>query len=307
MQVRGNIWRLLGGFTVLGMAFAGIWLLARPHASTPIAAGKIQIVAAENFWGDIAAQIGGNHVHVTSIINDVSTDPHLYESNAQNASIVESAQIVIVNGMGYDDFMTKLLAAASDGGQQVLTVSHILHTSEGANQHLWYDIPHIHLVAESITNTLIASDPSHSRDYRENLAAFNASLGSLQKILSTIHDRYPDAPIAYTEPVAGYLLTAAGLQIRTPEGFAKSIEDGNDPSPADTQTLENLLVRRQVKVLLYNAQATSPVTEHIKEVARHNGIPVLGFTETLPVHTSYQTWQHQQLNQLLRTLEESVQ
>jgi zinc/manganese transport system substrate-binding protein len=306
MRTPATLWRLAAGIIVLTGTFAAIWRLAQPHAAQTVSTGKIQVVAAENFWGDIASQLGGGHIQVTSIISDPNTDPHLYESSAENASAVNAARIVIANGLGYDDFISKLLAASPKTDQQVLTVSDILHAPIGANQHLWYDIPRIHIVASSITDALITADPDHKTDYKNNLIAFNISLGNLQKDIDTIERTYPHAPVAFTEPVPVYVLAAAGLDNRTPEGFAKAIEEGNDPSPGDTNAMEALLRNKQIKALLYNAQATSPVTEHIKGMARQNGIPVIGVTETLPAHESYQSWQHKQLSQLLQALGGSI-
>jgi len=263
----------------------------------------VQVVAAENFWGNIATQLGGSHVHVTSIITDPSADPHLYESNAKNAAEVSSADVVIVNGLGYDDFMGKLLGGSKNDDRTVITAQTILGVADGANPHLWYDIPHVSEVASKITASYITKDPAHKTDYQHNLAAFNQSLQPLLQTIDHIKQQYGGAPVAYTEPVPGYLLNAAGLSVKTPEGFAKSIEDGDDPSPADAAAMDALMTNKSVRVLLYNAQATSPVTEHVKELAKQAGIPVIGITETLPLNQkSYQSWQAAQLKQLQAAL-----
>jgi len=302
MFIRSHrFWRIGAGIIVLALACTGIVLLARPHSIQP-ANGKLQIVAGENFWGDIAGQIGGAHVQATSIITDPNADPHLYESNAQNASAVAQADIVIVNGLGYDDFMTKLLGNATSSNRVVLSAAQLMHAPDGANPHLWYDIPHISTVAAAIADTLESGDPKNTANYQRNVAAFDQSLLGLENTLAHIHQKYAGAPVAYTEPVPAYLLAAAGLDNKTPEGFAKSIADGNDPSPADTQAMNALITNSQIKVLLYNAQATSPVTEAVKSLARQHGIPVVGVTETMPAGSSYQTWQQSQLQQLLQAL-----
>jgi zinc/manganese transport system substrate-binding protein len=150
---------------------------------------------------------------------------------------------------------------------------------------------------------LPAKDPAHKVDYQHNLAVFDNSLLSLNHTIDQIKQKYAGTPVAYTEPVPGYLLLAAGLDIKTPVGFAKAIEDGDDPSPADANAMNALMTSKAVKVLLYNAQATSPVTEHVKDLAKQAGIPVIGVTETLPPsQKSYQSWQQDQLNQLLQAL-----
>lgn len=296
-----RFWRIGAGVLVLVLACSGIVLLARPHSIQPTN-GKLRIVAGENFWGDIAGQIGGAHVQVTSIITDPNADPHLYESNAQNASAVAQADVVIVNGLGYDDFMTKLLGNAASSDRVILSAAQLMHAPDVANPHLWYDIPHVSMVAVTIADTLQAKDPKNTAYYQHNVALFNQSLLGLEATIAHIRQKYAGAPVAYTEPVPAYLLVAAELDDKTPEGFAKSIADGNDPSPADTQAMDALITHDDIKVLLYNAQATSPVTEAVKSLARQHGISVVGITETMPAGESYQTWQQNQLHQLLQAL-----
>jgi zinc/manganese transport system substrate-binding protein len=297
--------QIIGGVVVVVLIITGVILLARPHNQSTVTNGTLTVVAAENFWGNIASQIGGNHVHVTSIITDPNADPHLYESNAQDASDVASAKVVIVNGVGYDDFMSKLLSASKNSNRQVISAAQILGiTSDGANPHLWYDIPRVNLVASQIADGFEAKDPSHKSDYQHNLTTFDQSLQPLLQTINQIKQQYGGTPVAYTEPVPGYLLNAAGLTVKTPEGFAKSIEDGDDPSPADTLGMDNLMTKKQVKVLLYNAQTTSPVTQHARDLANQAGIPVIGVTETLPANEhSYQSWQRDQLDELLKALQ----
>lgn len=300
---RAMPWRISIGVFALLVIAAGIILLAKSNNQNTAARNGLDVVAAENFWGNIAEQLGGNHVHVTSIITDPDADPHLYESNARNAAAVSSASVVIVNGLGYDDFMSKLLHASNNSNRQVITAQQILNEPDGSNQHLWYDIPRVDQVATKITDSYITKDPKHKSDYQHNLAAFEQSLQPLLQTISSIKQQYAGVPVAYTEPVPGYLLTAAGLSVQTPEGFAKSIEDGDDPSPADATAMDALMTSKSVKVLLYNAQATSPVTEHVKDLAKQAGIPVVGVTETLPANQkSYQSWMTNELSQLTQAL-----
>ncbi len=264
----------------------------------------LHVVAAENFWGDIASQLGGSHVQVTSIITDPTADPHLYESNANNAAAVGSADIVVTNGVGYDDFMDKLLGASKNQNRQVLNAATILGVGDDANPHLWYDIPRVHEVAARIAAGYESKDPDHKSNYEANLKSFDRSLQPLLAVIGTIKQKYSGTPVAYTEPVPGYLLNDAGLSVKTPEGFAKSIEDGTDPSPADTTAMESLLTNKTARVLFYNSQATSPVTEHVRKLANQAGIPVIGVTETIPPkQRTYQTWQKDQLDQILKALE----
>ena len=303
MKKSNQYFRWVAAIVVVAAVIALPIVLTRKNNST-IEAGNINVVAAENFWGNIASQIGGNRVNVTSIITDPSADPHLYESDANDASKVASADLVITNGLGYDDFMSKLMSASTNTKRQEMDASQILGvTSADANPHLWYDIPRVPLVAGQIEQALAAKDPAHASYYQQNLNKFDNSLADINDTIAKIKQKYAGAPVAYTEPVPGYLLADAGLDVKTPEAFARAIEDGNDPTPADNTTMQNLMTSKSVKVLLYNSQATSPVTENIRNLAKQNGIPVIGVSETLPSsESSYQSWQLDQVKALLNAL-----
>jgi len=266
--------------------------------------GVVKVVAAENFWGDITRQLGGAHVAVTSIISDPSADPHQYESDARDAAAIAGADVVVLNGVGYDDFVAKLLSSTSNQGRVVLKVSDVLHVTGGdANPHLWYDLPRIPEVAGAIEAALVARDPADRATFAANLTTFAASLAPIDRLVSEIATKYAHAPVAYTERVPGYLLDAARLDVVTPPGFARAIEDGNEPSAGDTTAMDGLVSGHRIRALLYNAQATSPVTKHVQDLARAAGIPVVAVTETQPpTEPSYQSWQEHQLAALLTAL-----
>jgi zinc/manganese transport system substrate-binding protein len=278
--------------------------LAACGSSTPRAGGRVNIVAAENFYGDIAAQLGGDRVHVRSLINDPEADPHLYESSAGDASVLAGARVVIKNGLGYDDFVDKLLATTGRSDRIVITIADVLGVrGNNANPHLWYDIPRVPDVARAIVEQLAKTDPAGAQAYEANLRTFDASLQPLNDAIEQIKTRYPHAPVAFTERVAGSLLAAAGLEVKSPPGFAAAIEDGNEPNAADTAAMDDLMTHHGVKVLLYNSQAESPVTQHVRDLAQQNGIPVVGVSETMPrKEQRYQDWQLEQVRALLAAL-----
>lgn len=296
--------------TLAFLALAGAVALSacssRSRAAAPPTAAPrvVNVVASLNVWGDIARQIGGAHVTVHSMIADPNADPHLYESDARDAAAVADASLVIENGLGYDDFVDRLLSADSNSSRKVVTVAKVLDvTASGANPHLWYDVPRVHQVARAIAAALSDIDPANKPAFDANTTVFEKSLAPLTAIIDKIRAKYPDAPVAYTERVPEYLVDVSGLVNRTPSGFAQAVEDGNEPSPSDTQQMDTLLSDRAVKVLLYNAQTTSSVTQNTREVARAAGIPVVGVTETLPRgEPSYQSWQLHQLRALLAAL-----
>jgi zinc/manganese transport system substrate-binding protein len=280
-----------------------IWSVGQSHNNS-VDTQKLQIVAAENFWGNITSQIGGDSVQVTSIISNPNTDPHLYESDAHDAAALSHANLVIKNGLGYDSFMDKLMAASPNSHRQVLSVEKILAVSgQDPNPHLWYDIPRIPEVADAIEQNLAAQDPKNKAIFESNLASFKLTLQPVYEVINKIKSKYPNAPVSYTERVPGYLLSAADLAVKTPAGFAGAIEQGNDPSPSDTATMEALMTNKSVRVLLYNAQATSMETQRVRNLAGQVGIPIVGVTETLPPSEhNYQSWQLDQATALLKAL-----
>lgn len=282
-------------------------LLAACSGSPAASSGsgtKIGVVAGENFWGDIAQQIGGDHVTVTSIIKDPDADPHEYESDAVDAAALASAKLVIENGLGYDDFMSKLLEASPNSGREVISVQKVLHiTGSSPNPHLWYDIARMPEVANAIRQQLSTADSANATTYAANAQAFDDSLKPVEETIATIKSKYAGTKIAYTERVPGYLTEAAGLTLGTPKAFTEAVEQGEDPSPAANAAFERAIRNRAVKVLLYNGQVTDSETANIKKLATDAGVPVVGVTETIPsTDKDYQSWQLRQAKEILTAL-----
>ena len=262
------------------------------------------VVAAENFYGNIAQQIGGTHVSITSILSDPNADPHLFQASTTTVAEVADAEVVIENGVHYDDWMNKLIAASPNPNRRVVTMADALGVSGAdANPHLWYDVPRLPQIAAAIADALSAADPAHRDSYRAGEAGFVASLKPLDDAVAAIKARYGGTEVAYTEPVPGYLVEAAGLVNETPEEFSKAIEEGTDPTPQAVAETNALFTGKQVKVLLYNAQAVSPITDQLRQLAQQNGIPVVPVTETLPpAASSFQAWQLGQVEALTAAL-----
>lgn len=256
-------------------------------------------MAAENVYGDIARQIGGAHVDVTSILTSPSADPHLYEPGTVAGLAVARAQLVIQNGLGYDVFMTKLEHASSSSSRRVLTIADVLGVrSANANPHLWYDVPRLPRIAGAIAGALADVDPAHAAVYRRNRARFVASLAPLDELVRRIRLTDQGVPVAYTEPVPGYLLAAAGLVNRAPSGFTHAIENGTEPSPQDVSAMYDLVGRRGARALIYNPQAASPITSIVRHIAQDADVPVVDMTELLLPHTTFVEWQLGQLHAL---------
>jgi zinc/manganese transport system substrate-binding protein len=277
-------------------------------SGTPNAHGRIYAVAAENFWGDVVRQIGGQRVQVTSIINDPSADPHLYESDAQDAEEIASARLVVQNGLGYDDFIGKLLSTTSSDHRVVITASGLRPAvPHDANPHLWYDLDRVRAVAGAVEQALAQAAPKYAGEFAANEARFDRSLLRVSGTLAEIRRQFLNARVAYTERVPEYMIEAAGLHNATPSGFARAIEDGNEPSAADQQHMLALLHGpNAVRALLYNSQTTSSATSAVRKAATDAGVPVVAITEIMPrAAQSYVAWQLAEANALLQVLERS--
>jgi zinc/manganese transport system substrate-binding protein len=266
--------------------------------------GGLSVVASTNVYGDIARQIGGAHVHVSSILTSPDADPHLFEPGTANGLAVAEADVVIQNGAGYDAFMTRLEHAAPSSRRHVLTVADVLGVhGKDANPHLWYDVPRLPELAHAIAGVLAQADPPHAAAYRRGAKRFVASLTPLDQAVATIRSAHTGAPVAYTEPVPGYMLSAAGLRNVSPSGFTRAIENGSEPAPSDVAAMSDLLSKHAVKALLYNSQAVSPITSRTRDEATAAGVPVVGVTETLPAHRTFQQWQLEQVRALAQALD----
>ena len=294
--------------TVSGLVGAAACALALAACGGPPDPTKgariVHVAAAENVWGDIAAQIGGPHAKVTSIISDPNADPHLFSADPRAAARLSQANLAIVNGLGYDDFARKLLDAAPSSRRRVLTIADVVRApGRDPNPHLWYDARALPAVARAIAGALAAQDPRDRALFRAGAARFVASLRPLRDAIAAIRARHRGEPVVYTERVAGYLVEAAGLTVRTPSGYARAIEQGSEPGPGDVQRMDDLLSGRKVRALIYNSQATSLATQRLRALAARSGVAVVPVTETLPRGESFQSWQARQAGALLKALD----
>ncbi|MHB8459649.1 MAG: metal ABC transporter solute-binding protein, Zn/Mn family [Candidatus Limnocylindrales bacterium] len=305
---------------VADRAFVGIALLASlavaasfaacgggsatsPASGPSDAVTPIAVLGTENFYADLLSQIGGDRVHATSLLNDPTADPHAYESSPQAAAAVADAKLIIVNGLGYDDFMQKLLAASPRADRIVIDVQQLLGLSNGVNAHIWYEPGTMPKVAAAAGAALARLAPANAADFAAREHAYVASLASIEGKIAELKATYAGAPVAFTEPVAAYLAQAIGLQVLTPAGFQQAIENGTDPPPTEVAAERDLLTGRRVRVLIYNSQVITPLTQQIHDLAIANGLPAVGMAETMPpAYRTYQDWQLAQLDQLTLAL-----
>ncbi|MBR7838474.1 zinc ABC transporter substrate-binding protein [Actinospica durhamensis] len=256
------------------------------------AAGKVDAVGAENEYADVISQIGGRYVEVSAIMSNPNTDPHTFEASPQVAAEVSGAQLVVRNGVGYDDFMAKIEQDDAGANRKVLDVQTLLGLPDSTpNPHLWYQPSTMPAVAAAIASDLEALDPSQAAYFKANLAAFDASLEPLDRAIAQLKTRFGGHAVATTEPVADYLLTAAGIVNATPWAFQADVMNGTDPSPQDVSAEQALFTGHKVAAFVYNQQVTDSLTESLLTLAHRNGIPVVGVYETMPTPGyTYQKW-----------------
>jgi len=258
----------------------------------------IKIVAAEDFYGNIAQQLGGDKVSVTSILSDPNVDPHEYESSVQDGIAITSANIVIENGLQYDAWMDKLIGASPSSNRIIITAGTVAPDLLPQNPHVWYGIDNISAIAQAITNALIKTDPADAGLFQSNLATFNDSLAPITAKMSEIKAQYAGTPVGLTETIYLYQTGSMGLDVLTPIAFERAIAEGNDPSAQDVNTTDQQITGKKIKVLIYNSQTVTPITTNLQSAAQANGIPVVPVTETMPTSDTYQSWMMAELNAL---------
>ncbi|MGE0005440.1 MAG: metal ABC transporter solute-binding protein, Zn/Mn family [Parvibaculaceae bacterium] len=264
-------------------------LLSLAAASQTGAAEPIKIVAAENFYGDVVKQIGGDAVDVVSILTNPDQDPHLFEASPSVARDISDAKIVIANGVDYDPWIDALLGASPSQDRKVIVVGDLAGKKAGDNPHLWYDPRNVVAMARELSSVLSRQDTANKSLYARRLADFEASLRPLTEQIAQIKSRYAGAPVAATEPVFGYMFEAMGLDVKE-TSFQNSVMNDTEPSASDVANFENDLRNHKLRLLVYNSQATDPAAERLKSLAEAAGIPVVGATETQPDGKTYQSW-----------------
>ncbi len=270
--------------------------------------GAVSVVAAENEYGDVASQIGGQYVRVFSVESNPNTDPHTYEVSPQVAQKVAGAALVIQNGVGYDDYMTKIESASEDSKRKVINVQHLLGLPDSTpNPHLWYGPTTMPAVAKAMATDLAALDPAHASTFEANVTVFDNSLKPWYAAIAAYKSAYPGAAAGTTEPVADDLLQAMGIDNLTPFGFQADIMNGTDPSPQDIALENRFFTKHQVKVFCYNQQVVDALTSSIRQHAQTEGVPVVGVYETMPTPGfTYQSWMLAETQDIQRAVADHI-
>ncbi|MGB7796959.1 MAG: zinc ABC transporter substrate-binding protein [Pseudonocardiaceae bacterium] len=313
--VLGRALAPVGSAAAAAVTLAG--LLAGCATGTPTGSGpagqssgsaKIAVVAAENFWGSVAAQVGGEHVAVRSIVASPSTDPHDYEPTPADARALATAQYVIENGAGYDPWVAKLISANPAPARSVLTVGKLVGIKEGDNPHRWYSPDDVHRVIEQIAADYKRIDPADAGYFDQEKQAYETQgLASYNQLIADIKSKYGGTPIGASESIVAPLAEDLGLKMATPKSFLNAVSEGTDPSAADKTTVDQQISTKQIKVFVFNSQNSTPDVAALVTAAKHQGIPVATVTETLtPATAKFQDWQVAQLRGIEQALSQAT-
>jgi zinc/manganese transport system substrate-binding protein len=296
--------KVLVGVLLAAIALVGAGTRLATVGAATKGGSSLQVVAAENFWGSIAAQLGGDRVHVISVITSPATDPHDYEPTAADARTMAGAKLAIVNGIGYDPWAGKLLAANPVHGRVVLTVGDLVGIKPGGNPHRWYSPTDVQQVIGQIVRDYEKLDPKDAGYFKQQQTRFETrGLAQYKRLIATIKRKYHGVPVGASESIFAPLAQALGLKLLTPSSFLKAISEGSEPTAGDKTTIDHQIARRQIKVWVFNSQNSTPDVQRITDAARKKGIPITTITETLtPASASFQSWQSRQLEALVAAL-----
>ena len=264
----------------------------------------VQVVAAENFWGSIAAQLGGSHARVTSIISNPDTDPHSYEPTTSDARTLTTAQLAIVNGIGYDGWADKLLATNADSGRTELNVGDLVGIAPGGNPHRWYSPDNVRQVIAQLTADYKKLDPADAAYFDQRESVFETqTLAPYNQLIASIRATYAGTPIGASESIVTPLAEGLGLRMMTPESFLDAMSEGSDPTAADKSLIDQQIRDKQIKVYVYNTQNSTPDVTAQVQLAKQEGIPVATVTETLsPATDTFEQWQVSELQGIAAAL-----
>jgi zinc/manganese transport system substrate-binding protein len=266
------------------------------------------VVATINAWGSIAAQLGGSRVQATSLITNPATDPHAYEPTPTDARMVAGADVFIENGIGYDPWAAKMLAANPVPGRSVLDVGALVGIAAGGNPHRWYSPPDVRAVVDQITTDYAKKDPADKAYFEQRKSAFlTTDLATYNDLIGQIREKYTGVKVGASESIFSPLAQALGLDLVTPASFLTAISQGTDVSAADKATIDQQISSKQIKVYVFNSQNSTPDVAAQVAAARSEAVPVVAVTETLsPANVTFQQWQSAQLQQLASALHQAT-
>jgi zinc/manganese transport system substrate-binding protein len=301
-----SLGRLAGGAlaAITALTFVSLSACGRSASSADVGAGKLSVIAAENFWGSIAAQLGGDRVRVTNLVSSPDTDPHSYEPTPADGRAIASSQYVIANGIGYDPWTDKLLSANPVAGRLAVKVGDLVGLKEGDNPHQWYSPVTVEKVITRITADYKRLRPADAAYFDTQRDAYeSAGLADYHRTIDDIKARSGGVAVGASESIFAPMAEALGLRLVTPASFLSAISEGNDPTAADKATVDQQIAGKAIKVFVFNSQNSTPDVQRLVDAARGKGIAVATVTETLsPKGATFQQWQTAQLQALASAL-----
>jgi zinc/manganese transport system substrate-binding protein len=305
---RRDLHRAAAAAVLMTLALAGCSTSPSNTTTNSSGGATINVVAAENFWGSLAEQLGGTHVKVTSIINNPDADPHDYEATAADGRAIAAAKLVIINGVGYDAWATKLADANPSSARTTLTVGDLVGVKDGDNPHRWYNPDNVKQVIDQITADYKKIDPADAAFFdTQHSTVLSTNLKTYFDTIDQIKATYAGTPVGASESIFAMLSPALGLNLLTPSSFLTAISEGSDPTAADKATIDAQIKTKQIKVYVYNSQNATPDIQAQVTAAKAQGIPVSIITETLtPAGASFQDWQVAQLTALKQALAQAT-
>jgi zinc/manganese transport system substrate-binding protein len=303
VQVRGVAERFPFEFNGDGFPLVG---QAGSSANGTCPTSPVNVLAVENFYGNLVQQLGGQCVNVTVILSDPDADPHAFQPTAGDIRAFQNAALVLMNGLGYDDFADKAVGAISKQ-PAVVRAGDVLGLQVGANPHVWYSAGYVDQLKTAITAKLKQVAPDAAAYFDTQASALDQSFGAYRQLIGLINGQFANAPVGATESIFVDMSYTTGLKLLSPPEFMQAIAEGNDPAAQDIAQFQNQLKGKQVKVLVYNVQTVTPITEQLKQMARDASIPIVGVSETMPVGAqTFQGWQAGQLRLLLNALQKTA-
>jgi zinc/manganese transport system substrate-binding protein len=300
VQMRGTSERFRFEFNGDGFPVVGS---PAPQINGPCPGAPIQVLAVENFYASLVNQIGGQCVVTNTILSDPNADPHEFQPAASDVRTYQSAQLVIENGLGYDDFSDKIISTLSTQ-PRVVRAGDVLGLAVGANPHVWYSAGYIDQIRGAIISNLKQLDPQASAYFDAQSAALDQSFTTYHNLINQIASRYANVPVGATESIFVDMAYATGLNLISPPEFMQALAEGNDPTARDVATFQDQITNRQIRVLVYNTQTVTSLTEQLKTMALQNNIPVVGVSETMPLGAqTFQGWHANELQLLLQALQ----
>lgn len=266
-------------------------------AALPAQATPLHLVAAENFYGDVAKELAGPYAEVVSIMSNPNQDPHLFSATPSIAKALADANVIVYNGAGYDSWIERLLHVNGKSQKKIIVIAQIMKTPDGENPHLWYNPIVMPAYAKTFTQLLIQKDPTNKNYYQHQLQKFMRHYQILLKHIANIKKKYQGVDVSATEPVFNYMADALGFKMHG-QNLQLSIMNDIAPSPSQIKNFENDLRQHKVKILIYNNQVSDPVTLRLQKIATKNNIPVIGVSETQPKDKDFVSWMDEQLSQI---------